>query len=182
MTDQLEIAVIDDEAGDIYTINGVSSTVDSQDGSGHCTALEAYLENQSLVDAAVGVNKKTIVHDIDPETGVPLLLKWAVYALTNDVRRMGYDSKSNVESLVKKMYSKHKFNIDLNLDKDFDEYKRNGGQLYTKDIIAGGEPKLVTKIIKNSDGSFQRAYEDGTLSRKYYCNTLYEIDQLFGGA
>ena len=182
VTDQLEIAVIDDEAGDIYTINGVSSTVDSQDGSGHCTALEAYLENQSLVDAAVGVNKKTIVHDIDPETGEPLLLKWAVYALTNDVRRMGYDSKSNVESLVKKMYSKHKFNIDLNLDKDFDEYKRNGGQLYTKDIIAGGEPKLVTKIIKNSDGSFQRAYEDGTLSRKYYCNTLYEIDQLFGGA
>lgn len=182
VTDQLEIAIIDDEAGDIYTINGVSSTVDSQDGSGHCTALEAYLENQSLVDAAVGVNKKTIVHDVDPETGVPLLLKWAVYALTNDVRRMGYDSKSNVEALVKKMYSKHTFNVNLDLDKDFDKYRRNGGQLYVKDIITGGIPKLVKQIIKNTDGSFQRVYENGDLSRKYFCNTLYEIDQLFGGA
>lgn len=165
VTEMIDIAIIKDEQGKIYTPNGVSTNIDSQDGSGHCTALQSMLENNSLVDAYVGANKKTIVHDIDPETGVPVLLKWAVYSLTNDVRRMGFNSKSSVEELVKKMYGKT-FDANLELDKDFAEYRRNGGQLYIKDIIAGGEPKLVTEIIKNADGSYSRKYADGSVTEQ----------------
>ena len=64
-----------DNEGDVFTPLGVDGTVDSEDGSGKCTALQARLENNSLVDAAAGENKKTILHDIDPLTGTPVLLK-----------------------------------------------------------------------------------------------------------
>ena len=78
------------------------------------------MENNSLSDAAVGDNKKTIIHSIDPKTGTPTLLKWAVYALTNFVRRNGQGSKSSPENLVKRMYSKA-LNLDPNQSVDLNE-------------------------------------------------------------
>ena len=75
VTDQIRIAVIKDNKGLVFTPLGVDDTVDSQDGSGLYTGLQARLENNSLVDAAAGENKKTILHDIDPLTGTPVLLK-----------------------------------------------------------------------------------------------------------
>ena len=75
VTDLIRIAAIMDNEGDVFTPLGVDSKVDSEDGSGKCTALQARLENNSLVDAAAGENKKTILHDIDPLTGTPVLLK-----------------------------------------------------------------------------------------------------------
>jgi hypothetical protein len=45
------------------------------DGSGISDALEARLESNSLIDARVGDNKKTIMMDVDRRLGKPILLK-----------------------------------------------------------------------------------------------------------
>lgn len=120
VTSNIDIAIIDDAEGPVYTINGADTNCDPQDGSGFCTALQSVLENNSLSDAAVGDNKKTIIHSIDPKTGTPTLLKWAVYSLTNSVRRNGQGSIYSPERLVQRMYSKA-LNLDPNQSVDLNE-------------------------------------------------------------
>jgi hypothetical protein len=49
--------------------------LDTMDGSGLSSPLESRAENNSLLDARVGRDKKTIMHDIDSRYGKPTLLK-----------------------------------------------------------------------------------------------------------
>lgn len=196
VTDQIEIAVIKDNKGDVFTPLGVDDDVDSQDGSGWYTALQAVLENNSLVDAAAGENKKTILHDIDPLTGTPVLLKWAVYSLSNMVRRNGMGSNANVESLVRRAYSKS-LSLEqiqkLQLDEIYKNYLKKNKPIFIKDLFTL-QYKELEKIEKVSDYEYRRVYTNAepeiiniaTASQKIVDNqphvTLYGIDQLFGGA
>lgn len=196
VTDQIEIAVIKDNKGDVFTPLGVDDDVDSQDGSGWYTALQAVLENNSLVDAAAGENKKTILHDIDPLTGTPVLLKWAVYSLSNMVRRNGMGSNANVESLVRRAYSKS-LSLEqiqkLQLDEIYKNYLKKNKPIFIKDLFTL-QYKELEKIEKVSDYEYRRVYTNAepeiiniaTASQKIIDNqphvTLYGIDQLFGGA
>lgn len=196
VTDQIEIAVINDNKGLVFTPLGVDDTVDSQDGSGWYTALQAVLENNSLVDAAAGENKKTILHDIDPLTGTPVLLKWAVYSLSNMVRRNGFGSNANVESLVRRAYSKS-LSLDqiksLQLDEIYKNYLKKNKPIFIKDQLTL-QYKELERIEKVSDYEYRRVYTNAepeiiniaTASQKIINNqlqvTLYGIDKLFGGA
>lgn len=196
VTDQIEIAVINDNKGLVFTPLGVDDTIDSQDGSGWYTALQAILENNSLVDAAAGENKKTILHDIDPLTGTPVLLKWAVYSLSNMVRRNGIGSNANVESLVRRAYSKS-LSLDqiksLQLDEIYKNYLKKNKPIFIKDQLTL-QYKELERIEKVSDYEYRRVYTNAepeiiniaTASQKIINNqsqvTLYGIDQLFGGA
>lgn len=196
VTDLIRIAAIMDNEGDVFTPLGVDSKVDSEDGSGKCTALQARLENNSLVDAAAGENKKTILHDIDPLTGTPVLLKWAVYALTNMVRRNGFGSNANVESLVRRSYgiplSLDQI-ISLQLDEIYKNYLKKNKPIFIKDQLTL-QYKELERIEKISDYEYRRIYTNAepeviniaTASQMIINNqpqvTLYGIDQLFGGA
>ena len=196
VTDLIRIAAIMDNEGDVFTPLGVDSKVDSEDGSGKCTALQARLENNSLVDAAAGENKKTILHDIDPLTGTPVLLKWAVYALTNMVRRNGFGSNANVESLVRRSYgiplSLDQI-ISLQLDEIYKNYLKKNKPIFIKDQLTL-QYKELERIEKVSDYEYRRIYTNAepeviniaTASQMIVNNqpqvTLYGIDQLFGGA
>ena len=62
--------------------------LDTMDGSGLSSPLESRAENNSLLDARVGRDKKTIMHDIDSRYGRPTLLKWAVFDISNERRRI----------------------------------------------------------------------------------------------
>ena len=72
---EINIAVIKDMPGAVFNMVGESTTVDSMDGSGISSPLEARMENVSLEDANVGYDKKTIMGDVDPIYGRPTLLK-----------------------------------------------------------------------------------------------------------
>ena len=196
VTDQIEIAVIKDNKGDVFTPLGVDDDVDSQDGSGWYTALQAVLENNSLVDAAAGENKKTILHDIDPLTGTPVLLKWAVYSLSNMVRRNGMGSNANIESLVKRAYSKPLSLgqiTSIQLDEIYKNYLKKNKPIFIKDQLTL-QFKELERIEKVSDYEYRRIYTNAepeiiniaTASQMIINNqplvTLYGIDQLFGGA
>jgi len=49
------------------------------------------------------MDKKTIFGDTDARYGMPTLLKWAVYALTNDRRQMSAGSTISGDDLFKKL-------------------------------------------------------------------------------
>ena len=72
---EIDIAVMQDMPGFVFTPNGEEGNVDSMDGSGISDALQARLESNSLIDARVGDNKKTIMMDVDRRLGKPILLK-----------------------------------------------------------------------------------------------------------
>lgn len=180
VTPEIEIAILQDIPGAYFTPNGVSGNVDSQDGSGWCTALQARLENNSLVDAQVGDNKKTILHDIDHSYGDPTLLKWAVYSLSNSLRRSGTGSFTNVENLVRKMYNKSVTDKTFDFTTDYQNYANAHGNIWVKNRITQ-EYQEVIGIKHNEDGSWSRVYRNGE-SLPITVGTLYNIDQLFGGA
>ena len=196
VTDLINVAVINDNEGDVYTPLGVDSKVDSQDGSGWYTALQAVLENNSLVDAAAGENKKTILHDIDSLTGTPVLLKWAVYSLSNMVRRNGMGSNANVESLVRRAYSKP-LSLEqiqkLQLDEIYKNYLKKNKPIFIKDQLTL-QYKELERIEKVSNYEYRRIYTNAEPETINIANasqliinnqpqvTLYGIDQLFGGA
>jgi hypothetical protein len=181
VTPNIDIAIIADADGPIYTINGVDSNCDPQDGSGWCTALQSNLENNSLSDAAVGDNKKTIIHSIDPKTGTPTLLKWAVYSLTNSVRRNGQGSKSSPENLVRRMYSRA-LNLNPNQSVDLNEIlaKVNQNNYYIWDNGTGKYRQLIG-FKKVGYNIFTQLFVDGE-GKTIELYTLYDVDQLFGGA
>ena len=196
VTDLINIAVIKDNEGLVFTPLGVDDTIDSQDGSGWYTALQAKLENNSLIDAAAGENKKTILHDIDPLTGTPVLLKWAVYSLSNMVRRNGVGSNANVESLVRRSYSVPLSSdqiISLQLDEIYKNYLKKNKPIFIKDQLTL-QYKELERIEKVSDYEYRRIYTNAEpeviniadASQLIINNqpqvTLYGIDQLFGGA
>ena len=196
VTDLINIAVIKDNEGLVFTPLGVDDTIDSQDGSGWYTALQAKLENNSLVDAAAGENKKTILHDIDPLTGTPVLLKWAVYSLSNMVRRNGIGSNANVESLVRRAYS-IPLSLDqiesLQLDEIYKNYLKKNKPIFIKDQLTL-QYKELERIEKVSNYEYRRIYTNAEPETINIANasqliinnqpqvTLYGIDQLFGGA
>jgi hypothetical protein len=75
VTSEIDIAIMEDMPAFVQTPNGVEDEVDSMDGSGISDVLEARFENNSLIDARVGDNKKTIMMDVDKTYGTPILLK-----------------------------------------------------------------------------------------------------------
>lgn len=133
------------------------------------------------------MNKKTIVHDIDHRYGTPTLLKWAVYALTNDVRRNGRGSVANVENLVARMYGKEfdASNLNLNLTQDYQDYLNYNSTIWIKNLISGNIEELVA-IELNENGNWVQKLRDnkGNIynGRTITVKSLYDIDQLFGGA
>lgn len=52
-----------------------NKNLDTMDGSGFASPIQSREENNSLLDARVGKNKKTIMHSIDSRYGRPTLLK-----------------------------------------------------------------------------------------------------------
>lgn len=118
VTEKIHIAIVKDRKAAVATPKGVESTIDSQDGAGRCTALQARLENNSVVDAYAGENKKTILHDIDAAYNTPVLLKWAVYAITNNLRRLSYSANDSLELQTRKMYSLD-FNKNIDLAQEY---------------------------------------------------------------
>ena len=192
VTSDIDIAVMEDMPAFVQTPNGVESEVDSMDGSGIADALEARFENNSLIDARVGDNKKTIMMDVDKTYGTPILLKWAVYALTNEVRRNSYVSDASGEQLCRKMRSKYIRTID-NIG---DYYNQKQDKIIYEDINTGERFKILNvglalngytrQLIRvGQDGkeigeSFWRLLDDDVPGINQ--NTLYALDQLFGGA
>lgn len=194
---EIRIAVIEDIPGIVFTPNGDEKIdLDSSDGSGIAHPLQSRFENNSLIDARVGKNKKSIMMDTDPYYGKPTLLKWAVYELSNENRRNGILSRANLENIYKKM-------SDGDLEMGYEElnhYIEDKNVCY-KDYKSGRYYKILNfelteeNDIANLDDNvyyitrnrIQINPETGEtigniISETISAKTLYDIDQALGGA
>ena len=88
VAEKVKMAVIADIGSSVQNISGLEDSVDSMDGAGFTSPYFSRQQNFSLIDAKVGRNKKTIFADINGQYGLPKLLKWAEYEITNSVRRL----------------------------------------------------------------------------------------------
>lgn len=177
--ERVKMAVMPDIGSHVQNISGMSSVVDSMDGSGYTSPFLSRWQNVSLIDAAVGANKKTIYHDIDSKYGLPKLLKWAEYEITNALRRNSHDV--SLEQMFKKMH-------DFEFSDDF-TYSQTFDNLYFRDKVTGNYYKI--KQIKIEDGIATRSLAqvnklgqelvDG-LTDTFDADSIYKIDQIFGGA
>lgn len=194
VSDEIEIAVVDDIKAYVSTPNGYEDNdLDAMDGSGLADALEARFENNSLLDARVGDNKKTIMMDVDRAYGKPILLKWAVYALTNEVRRNGWNSIASAERLCKKMRSR-----DIGTFSQITQwYNEKTDKIIYEDHKTGRRYKILSVGLDATNNYFREVVEVGedgqeignsypesmtVVDSTVNQNTLYALDQLFGGA
>ena len=79
------------------------------------------------------------------------------------------------------MYDKALGRNDLDLNQIYRDYANKNGQIYIKNRISG-EYKELANIQRNADGTYTQIFTDGTIGRTITVNTLYDIDQIFGGA
>ncbi len=190
VADEVKIACMPDVQAYVQNLVGTEQTNDSMDGSGLCTMLQARLESNSLLDARVGYDKKSIGHDIDSQYGRPSLLKWAVYAMTNARRRIAYGSNISQETLCKKAYSAG--TIDLTTE-ELNSILKQIGPVYFKDTEKTGKYfKIISIEVNPQTGMIERTLQEVTANGTEFnniisdsiqlTNTLWDIDQIFGGA
>lgn len=190
----IKLAVMEDMPGNVFNMFLDDKPIDSMDGSGISSPLQARMENVSLLDAGVGYDKKTIMGDVDAIYGRPTLLKWAVYAMTNTRRRISRKSVASGEKLFAKMHS-----IPIGREIDIKKYfNEEEDPLYFYDLETSTWKYIRTVDLRvDEQGNYilsrivQNAKEDGSLLGEEYEETfmyspetftLYSIDQLFGGA
>lgn len=204
---RIKISVVKDIKAAVWNMIGglddkfIDDKIDSMDGSGIQSIYEAILEQESLKDAAAGVDEKTILGWQDKYHGTQILLKWAVYALTNERRRASRNSTVNGEAIFKKMHSMM-FNKTLDMNALF--LKHVSSDIYFKDFESGKHYKIIGVETKDSKqarkvievtsngreiGSIQyldnrnKIYDtiDEIADANLTYNTLYDLDQFFGG-
>lgn len=201
----INVAVVSDLTADVWNMLGISDVVDALDGSGLSSPYQAYLENLSLLDAKVGWDKKTIFGDNSGRYGAPLLVKWAVYALTNSRRRMSGGSNYQAEHLFKKMHNQPIDAKNIRLEKYYNfslenapisYFDREGNPitysnaLYRFDELTG-QYYLISDVRSENGIAYWNEYvanENGTIdykqvvSRSRAIESIYDLDQIFGGA
>lgn len=193
VSERIKVATLGDIPGEVWTITGDQDEIDSMDGSGLSSIYEAILENNSLLDAAVALDKKTIMHTMDAITGMQQQLKWAVYAITNERRRASWGSNLKLENMHKKMH-----NIPLNKDIDIQSYfKGQPDEIFFKDwktqkiykilefsdtYMADTDDLAINRSIIEVDSNGDEVPNAQIITRAIPINTIYDLDQAFGGA
>ena len=151
------------------------------------------------------MDKKTIFGDTDARYGMPTLLKWAVYALTNDRRQMSAGSTISGDDLFKKMHS-----IDLGKVVDISKYYKSSRENEYEILTDVSERRTLTHMdnvyrYDQDEGKYYlisdlhqnwrtltwnefetdktgKVLSETAIPRSRNINTLYDIDQVFGGA
>lgn len=198
---KVKIAEIDDPTGEIFNPLGKDKKLDLHDGGGWINPIYAIMENESLVDAAVAEDKKTIWTFTDKETGVLTEIKWAAYSLNNTRRRFSQSPADYpAEILFRKMNS---IPIDdslaktIDFNKFYDPVNRSNSTYDRKfqDYIYYWDKlnDITWRIdyVDNQNGVAvihetavdKYGYEVGqTRVRNQKIIDLYSIDQVFGEA
>lgn len=188
--EKIKAAVIEDLGSSVFSITGQNSIVDSMDGSGLTSPIFSRMQNTSLIDAAVGANKKTIYHDIQSKYGLPTLLKWAEYEITNEKRRNSHTV--SLENIYRKMHNLPlSSSVNINISSIFDElgtdlyFTNQKGRYFNIESITIQNGQGVANCVEVDSSGNTLFNEDGTpkaISFNRQVTSIYDIDQLLGGA
>lgn len=142
----LRFAVVKDLKANVFSMVGEDTDTKALDGSGLSSPIQSYLENMSLYDAKVGMDKKTIFGDTEGKYGTPTLLKWAVFATTNERRRNSMGSNISYETIFRKMH-----NMLFNTKIDLSKY-------YSPKPLVGESSKLVANLLDEGRSLTEHEY------------------------
>ena len=176
--EKIKAAVIEDIGSNVFSITGQNGIVDSMDGSGLTSPIFSRMQNTSLIDAAVGANKKTIYHDIEAKYGLPTLLKWAEYEITNEKRRNSHSVA--LENVYRKMHNlplSNTLNINIETDLYFTDQKGRYFKIESIQIQNNIGKQICIEVDINGNVVSDDKFE---ITREVF--TIYDIDQLLGGA
>ena len=200
VAETIKVAAMEDIPASTFNMLGVTKDNDSMDGSGIGNIWQMLLEANSFKDAAPkGFDFKTIGWDLD-ENGIPMMLKWAVYGITNERRRKGFLASTNLENLYKRMCD-IRFDKYIDFNKYFTKYCPDGFWFKNPNTDKKYHVTTVTGTNVNGNIIFYRTAETesgeivyldknnnehsyfSTLDANLYSiNTIYDIDMFFGGA
>ena len=184
VAEKVKMAVIADIGSSVQNISGLEDSVDSMDGAGFTSPYFSRQQNVSLIDAKVGKNKKTIFADINGQYGLPKLLKWAEYEITNSVRRLSWGSTVKMENMFRKMHSlSFGDTVSVNYNNDFDNvfYQDPSNGVYWKinRVAINNNLAEIEKVEVNEIGTI---VGNPVIESNIVIDSIYSLDQLFGGA
>lgn len=154
----VKTAVIYDTQAPVANLR-YSKSIDAQDGSARISAIQLRLENNSLGDQKVGVNRKPI-WDAQTEDLTSFLAKFAAFGITIDSMKKSAKSASSDLLLFKKMHNE-RWNQSVNL---------------TKNIYQVENSKQPTDVEVNN--WFKTTILEG--KRLYYKNAFGDIIEITG--
>ena len=209
---KVKIAVIDDPRGEIFNPLGEKdSKLALHDGGGWINPIYAIMENESLVDAAVAEDKKTIWTFTDKETGVLTEIKWAAYSLNNTRRRFSqFPADNSAEIMFRKMNSipiNKSLAKGIDFNKFYDPTNRSNSNYNRKvenfiyywdqlnditwriDYINNNNGVAeIHETAVDKYGNIRTIIDENgntqniTRTRNQEITNLYSLDQIFGGA
>lgn len=101
---KMKVAVIKDTEAQVFNFRGeVKDNLEARDGSAYINPFISILENGSLQDQKVGVDKKPIWHSFNARTGTATLLKFATFTITSERMRASLNSDYPLFNLFKQM-------------------------------------------------------------------------------
>ena len=96
ITEDINLAIIEDDKDFSFNFVGESGTDKPFDGASFYNILMNYLDNNSLGGDAMGVDKKPFAHYQGVKSGIGFILKTAGFAHTNDrIRNSKFDARLN---------------------------------------------------------------------------------------
>ena len=204
------VACSKDMRAPVSDILGTVANEYAQDGAGFSSPVQTILENWSYLDAALGKSRKTIWGYVDPETGQMHEIKWAVFTLTNEVRQNSlmngdysyevayqkmHDIPLNVSVKLEKFWNKNTTSYSshrgwnkkkITSNNDICRFDYDTGSYYRltnawTDEYGTGHTTWERVILKNGNLiAVQTPESEREIKRSL--DSLYDIDQLFGGA
>ena len=126
---KMKVAVIKDTEAQVFNFRGeVKDSLEARDGSAYINPFISILENGSLQDQKVGVDKKPIWHSFNARTGTATLLKFAAFTITSERMRTSLNSDYSLFNLFKQMtniqwYEDGKWTNSLGVEINLTDYK-----------------------------------------------------------
>lgn len=196
--DTYNVANYADRKGKFITLTGGTYNQDVLDGSAECPGWVNIWENNSLMSSSAGENKKNISHNLDPVTGAPLLLKYALFAINNNRIRSSMNSTYDRKVMLKKGSLQWPSNVILG--RDFLGNKLNLSQVFNKDLYyydeQDGKDYIITNLeysqTKEGKNYYNISYKPVTikddkitkgaiLTKEVPINSNYDLWQALGG-
>lgn len=166
---KIKVAVIRDIKAKIFNFRGDKDSEDAHDGSAWINPFISILENLSLQDQEVGVDKKPIWHHYDDKLMTATLLKFATFTMTNERMLSSLNSDLSLYNLFKQMTNQQWFEdgvwknsrgveIDLTRGKGFGRKNIN----FISDILqdaplfydSNGEHYQILNLQKDDFGNY----------------------------
>lgn len=150
----INVAIIKDIEAPVFNPSGETDNVKVLDGSMECNPFQNVLENNSMFSSSAGYNRKNFGYNVDPEFGNGLLMKCAIFSITNYRMRK---SPEKVKLLQKMTDRKWDVPI-INLMQDF-----NGNKRHLRDIISED-----LYYYNTNDGEYYRIIDLESLGNNTY--------------